>query len=118
MGQFVFGLSLSISPTLKYSETSSFCCPKTYLHLILYFSYKILLRKQHNLRHNTKNHSNSSSNLMYLLHLTFISFISRFHIFYKHIPHKIPIHTSHISLNSISHKVYIYKIHVQQSIYM
>ena len=26
-----------------------FCCPKTHLHLILYFSYKIsLLRKQHN----------------------------------------------------------------------
>ena len=49
---------------------------------------------------------------MYLLHLTFISFISHFHIFYKHIPHKIPIHTPHISSNTIYHKkhtcIYIY----------
>ena len=55
---------------------------------------------------------------MCLLHLTFISSISHFHIFYKHIPHKIAVHTPHISLNSTSHKVYIYKIHVQQSIYI
>ena len=89
-----------------------FCCPKTHLHLIFYFSYKIsLLRKQHNSWHNT-------NNLMYLLYLTFILSISHFHIFYKHIPHKIPTHTSHISLNSMSHKVYIYKIHVQHSIYI
>ena len=47
---------------------------------------------------------------MYLLYLTFILSISHFYIFYKHIPLKIPIHTSHISLNSISQKVYIYKI--------
>ena len=48
---------------------------------------------------------------MYLLHLNFISFISHFHIFYKHIPHKIPIHTPHISSNTIYHKkhsIYIY----------
>ena len=49
---------------------------------------------------------------MYLLHLTFISSISHFHIFYKHIPHKIPIHTPHISSNTIYHKkhthIYIY----------
>ena len=55
---------------------------------------------------------------MYLLYLTFVLSISHFHMFYKHIPYKIPIHTSHISLNSMSHKVYIYKIHVQQSIYI
>ena len=83
----------------------------------LHFSYKIsLLRKQHNPWHNTKNYSNSSYNLIYLLCLTFILSISHFHIFYKHIPHKIPIHTPHISLNSMPHIVYIYKIHVQQSI--
>ena len=52
-------------PTLHYSETSSSCCPKTHLHLILYFSYKIpLLRKQHNQCHNTKN--NPSSSLYYI----------------------------------------------------
>ena len=49
---------------------------------------------------------------MYLLHLTFISSISHFYIFYKHIPHKIPIHTPHISSNTIYHKkhtcIYIY----------
>ena len=49
---------------------------------------------------------------MYLLHLTFISSISHFHIFYKHIPHKMPIHTPHISSNTIYHKkhmcIYIY----------
>ena len=49
---------------------------------------------------------------MYLLHLTFILSISHFHIFYKHIPHKIPIHTPHISSNTIYHKkhtcIYIY----------
>ena len=43
-----------------------------------------------------------------LLHLTFILFISHFHIFSIHIPHKIPIHTSHAPLNSMSLKVYIY----------
>ena len=43
-----------------------------------------------------------------LLHLTFILFISHFHIFSIHIPHKIPIHTSHSLLNSMSLKVYIY----------
>ena len=87
--------------------------------ILFHFSYKIsFLRKQHNLWHNTKNHSSSSYNLIYLLYLTFMSSISHFHIFYKHIPHKILIHTSHISLNSMSHKVYIYKIHVQQSIYI
>ena len=43
-----------------------------------------------------------------LLHLTFILFISHFHIFFIHIPHKIPIHTSHAPLNSMSLKVYIY----------
>ena len=85
-----------------------FCCPKTHLHLIRYFSYKIsLLRKQHNPWRNTKNHFSSSYNLIYLLYLTFISSISHFHIFYKHIPYKIPAHTCHISLNSISHIVYI-----------
>ena len=87
--------------------------------ILLHFSYKIsLLRKQHNPWHNTKNHSSNSYNLIYLLYLTFISSVSHFHIFYKHIPHKIPIHTPHISLNSMSHIVYIYKIHVQQSIYI
>ena len=36
-------------PTLHYSEISSFLLPKTHLHLILYFSYKIsLLRNQYN----------------------------------------------------------------------
>ena len=60
----------------------------------------------------------NTNNLMYLLYLTFILSISHFHIFYKHISHKILIHTSHISLNFMSHKVYIYKIHVQQSIYI
>ena len=74
----------------------------------LHFSYKIsLLRKQHNPWHNTKNHPSSSYNLIYLLYLTFISSISHFHIFYKHIPHKISTHTCHISLNSKSHVVYI-----------
>ena len=43
-----------------------------------------------------------------LLHLTFILFISHFHIFSIHIPHKIPIHTSHAPLNSMSLKVHIY----------
>ena len=95
---------LPIFLTLHYSEVSSFCCPKTHLHLILYFSYKIsLLRKQHNPWHNTKNHSSNSYNLIPLLHLTFISSISHFHIFCKHISHKIPINTSHISLNTMSH---------------
>ena len=73
-----------------------------------YFSYKIfLLRKQHNLWHNTKNHSSSNYKLMYLLYLTFILFISYFHIFYKHTPRKISIHFS-----------YIFKLHVSQSIYI
>ena len=99
---------LPIFLTLYDSETSSFCCPKTHLHLILYFSYKIsLLRKQHNPWRNTKNHFSSSYNLIYLLYLTFISSISHFHIFYKHILHKIPLHTPHISLNSMPHIVYI-----------
>ena len=53
---------------------------------------------------------------MYLLHSTFILSISHFHIFYKHLPHKIPIHTHHISLNSMPHIAY--KIHVQQSVYI
>ena len=53
---------------------------------------------------------------MYLLYSTFILSISHFHIFYKHLPHKIPIHTHHISLNSMPHIAY--KIHVQQSIYI
>ena len=44
---------------------------------------------------------------MYLLHLTFISSISHFHIFYKHIPHKIPIHTLHISKLHVSHSIRI-----------
>ena len=106
---------LPIFPTLHYFEISSLCCSWTHLHLFLYFSCKIsILRKQHNQCHNIKN--NSSSSFYYIKPLYY--FISYFHIFYKHIPHKIPIHTSHISLNSMSHKVYIYKIHVQQSIYI
>ena len=48
---------------------------------------------------------------MYLLHLTFISSISHFHIFYKHIPHKTPIHTPHISSNTRYHKKHTY-IHI------
>ena len=53
---------------------------------------------------------------MYLLYSTFILSISHFHIFYKHLPHKILIDTHHISLNSMPHIAY--KIHVQQSIYI
>ena len=53
---------------------------------------------------------------MYLLYLH--KYLSYFHIFYKHIPHKISISTSHItSTRFISHKVSIFKIHIQQSIY-
>ena len=53
---------------------------------------------------------------MYLLYSTFILSISHFHIFYKHLLHKIPIHTHHISLNSMPYIAY--KIHIQQSIYI
>ena len=50
---------------------------------------------------------------MYLLCLTFILSILHFHIFYKHIPHKLSIHTlTYIFLiyltNTISHKTYIF----------
>ena len=56
----------------------------------------LLFRKQHNPWKNTKNHSSSNYKLMYLLYLTFILSISCYHIFYKHIPHKLSIHISHI----------------------
>ena len=53
---------------------------------------------------------------MYLLYLH--KYLSYFYIFYKHIPHKISISTSHItSTRFISHKISIFKIHIQQSIY-
>ena len=87
-----------------------FCCPKHISTLFFIFHTKSSFLES-NITHNT-------NNLIYLLYFTFILSISSFHIFYKYIPHKIPIHTSHISLNFMSHKVYIYKIHVQQSIYI
>ena len=87
-----------------------FCCPK-HISISFFISHTKSPFLESNITHNT-------NNLMYSLYLTFILSISHFHIFYKYIPHKIPIHTSHISLNFMSHKVYIYKIHVQQSIYI
>ena len=87
-----------------------FCCPK-HISISFFISHTKSLFLESNITHNT-------NNIMYSLYLTFILSILCFHIFYKYIPHKIPIHTSHISLNFMSHKVYIYKIHVQQSIYM
>ena len=82
-----------------------FCCPK-HISISFFISHTKSPYLESNITHNT-------NNLMYLLYLTFILSISHFHMFYKHIPHKIPIHTSHISLNSMFHKVYIYKSHVQ-----
>ena len=84
-----------------------FCCPK-HMSISFFISHTKSSFLESNITHNT-------NNFMYSLYLTFILSISHFHIFYKYIPHKIPIY---ISLNFMSHEVYIYKIHVQQSIYI
>ena len=87
-----------------------FCCPK-HISISFFISHTKSPFLESNITHNT-------NNLMYSLCLTFILSISHFYIFYKEISPKIPIHTSYISLNSMSHREYIFKIHVQQSIYM
>ena len=124
-----FLISLAKSFFIENNTTHHYPLPITHFsHTPLFWNFIIFTIQKHisisffishtkypflesNITHNT-------NNLMYLLYLTFILSISHFYIFYKYIPHKIPIHTSHISLNFMSHKVYIYKIHVQQSIYI
>ena len=124
-----FPISLAKSFFIDNNTTHHYPLPITHFsHTPLFWNFIIFTVQKHisisffishtkspflesNITHNT-------NNIMYLLYSTFILSISHFHIFYKHISHKILIHTSHISLNSMSHKVYIYKIHVQQSIYI
>ena len=60
-----------------------FCYPK-HISLSFFISHTKSPFLESNITHNT-------NNLMYLLYLTFILSISHFHMFYKHIPHKIPI---------------------------
>ena len=97
-------------PHFIIQKLNHFCCPK-HISISFFISHTKSPFLESNITHNT-------NNLMYSLCLTFILSISHFYIFYKEIPPKMPIHTSHISLNFMSYKVYIFKIHVQQSIYM
>ena len=84
--------------------------PSTNSNLVTYLA----LYRDDQVTHNSLHHYPLSISLT-LLFWNIIIF--KLHVF-KLPVFKISIYTSHISLNSMSHKVIIYKIHIQQSIYI